>query len=80
MASEKSLIEKIKEIVTAPEVTVEEIETEIWEDLSYLYYKYEDEIQKDAFRNVMKEIAHKIETGSWKSIYQKLYRLEHDND
>jgi hypothetical protein len=78
MAEEKSIVEKLKEIVNPEPVTTDDIEEEVWKDLSHLYYKYEDERQKEAFRNIMKQISHKIESGNWKSVYQKMYRLEHD--
>jgi len=83
MDSKSTIVEKVRNVVDKiipPETpTVKQIEEEIWDELSKLYYKYEDEIQKEAFRNVMKEIGRKIENRNWKSIYQKLYRKEQEN-
>lgn len=83
MDSKSTIVEKVRNVVDKiipPETpTVKQIEEEIWDELSKLYYKYEDEIQKEAFRNVMKEIGRKIENRNWKSIYQKIYRKEQEN-
>ena len=52
------------------------IKSEVWADLSAVYYKYEDEDQKKAFREVVHEISDKITEGRWNAIYKKLYRAE----
>lgn len=76
---EKSIGSKVKDAVNnilgPSEVDLSEIKEEIWQDLSNLYYKYEDETQKRAFREVMYEICEKISNGKWDSVYNKLYRL-----
>ena len=51
----------IDQILPPNEVELNSIKEEIWSDLSALYYKYEDEEQKRAFREVMHEICDKIE-------------------
>jgi hypothetical protein len=56
-----------------------EIQGEVWRDLSAVYYKYEDEFQKKAFRQVVNNISKKIEAGNWDSIYKRLYRIEHNS-
>lgn len=75
---QNGLAVKVKEVIDQilPPVEVElgEIKEEIWRDLSNLYYKYEDEDQKKAFRLVMQEIAEKIGNGKWENVYKKLYR------
>jgi hypothetical protein len=58
---------------------ISEIQGEVWRDLSAVYYKYEDEFQKKAFRHVVNDISKKIEAGNWDSIYKRLYRIEHNN-
>lgn len=65
----------IDQILPPSEVRIDEIKNEIWRDLSALYYKYEDENQKRAFREILYEISDKIVEGKWESIYNKLYRL-----
>jgi len=81
MASDEkpeSLREKVKgvvnQILPPSEVDLEEIKEEIWCDLAALYYKYEDEDQKRAFREIMYEICDKIREGKWESVYSRLYR------
>ena len=81
MASEKpeSLRDKVKEVVEnilpASDPNLEEIKDDIWEDLATLYYKYDDEVQKRAFREIMYDISDKIQKGEWKAVYNKLYKL-----
>ncbi len=57
---------------------INEIQGEVCRDLSSVYYKYEDEFQKNAFRQVVTEISQKIEAGNWNSIYKRLYRIEYN--
>jgi hypothetical protein len=68
--------EVIDQILPSAEVEITDIKDEIWHDLSALYYKYEDEDQKRAFREVMYEISDRITEGKWDSVYKKLYRVE----
>ena len=68
--------EVIDQILPPSDVELEAIKEEIWADLSALYYKYEDEVQKKAFRNVMQDICDKMSQGKWDSVYKKLYRAE----
>jgi hypothetical protein len=68
--------EVIDQILPPSDIELEEIKDEIWNDLSSLYYKYEDEDQKRAFRVVMQEICEKMNQGKWDSVYRKLYRSE----
>lgn len=66
----------IDQILPSGEVELTDIKDEIWHDLSALYYKYEDEDQKRAFREVMYDISDRIQEGKWDSVYKKLYRVE----
>jgi hypothetical protein len=68
--------EVIDQILPNAEVELTDIKDEIWQDLSALYYKYEDEDQKRAFREVIFDISKKIQEGKWDSVYNKLYRVE----
>ncbi len=63
----------ISKILPPNEIDIEESKEEIWEDLSSAYFKYEDESQKIAFREVLKEIYALIEEGRWDEIYRKIY-------
>ena len=66
----------IDQILPPSEVELETIKEEIWTDLSALYYKYEDEEQKKAFRAVMQDICEKLSQDKWDAVYRKLYKAE----
>ena len=68
--------EAIEKIFPTLDVSLDEIKDEVWTDLSRIYYKYEDEAQKRAFREVMKEIAEKMQDDKWETVYKKIYREE----
>ncbi|HUV54558.1 MAG TPA: hypothetical protein VMW03_05085 [Candidatus Krumholzibacteriaceae bacterium] len=68
--------EVIDQILPPSDVELEAIKDEVWADLSALYYKYEDEVQKKAFRQVMQDICDKMSQGKWDSVYKKLYRAD----
>jgi len=68
--------EVIDQILPPSDVELEAIKDEVWADLSALYYKYEDEIQKKAFRKVMQDICDKMSQSKWDSVYKKLYRAD----
>lgn len=75
----ETLKNKVKEVVTKAldtDIDLDEFKEEVWNDLSAIYYKYETEEQKKAFREVMYEICEKIKEGKWDSVYKKLYREE----
>jgi hypothetical protein len=75
-----SLKEMIREAIAlifpSTVVDLDEVKDEVWTDLARIYYKYEDESQKKAFREVMREIAEKMQDDRWASIYNKIYREE----
>lgn len=66
--------ETIAKIFPSSEVDLEGVKDEVWSDLSRIYYKYEDEEQKKAFREVMREIASKMQDDKWETVYKKIYR------
>lgn len=47
---------------------------DVWTDLSHLYYKYDHDFQKRAFREVMKEMSEMITEGKWAKAYRRMYR------
>jgi hypothetical protein len=57
-------------------ISVEMIKNDIWRDLSLVYYKYEDNSQKKAFREILVDIANKLDEGNWNCVYRKLYRID----
>lgn len=75
----RDLIDRANNIVknTFPNsISIETIKDEVWEDLSAIYYKYEDKTQKRAFREVIYEIFEKIKEDKWDTIYKKFNRIE----
>jgi biotin-(acetyl-CoA carboxylase) ligase len=75
----ETLKNKVKEVVTKAldaDIDLDEFKEEVWNDLSAIYYKYETEEQKKAFREVMYEICEKIKESKWDSVYKRLYREE----
>lgn len=72
--------EKIREalsrILPSTDFEIEELKEEVWRELANLYYKFEVDEHKKAFREVMAEISDKISNGKWETVYKKLYREE----
>jgi hypothetical protein len=75
----KNISKSISNILPPVKHDINKIQVEVWQDLSAVYYKYEDEYQKKAFRQVVNDISKKIEAGNWDTIYKRLYRIEHNN-
>jgi len=75
----KDIRKSISNIIPPITHDINEVQNEVWQDLSAVYYKYEDEFQKKAFRQVVADISKKIEAGNWNSIYKRLYRIENNN-
>ena len=75
-ALSEAIREVISKILPSPEVDPDEVKEEVWADLSRIYYKYEDEAQKKAFRDILKEISEKIQDDKWETVYKKIYREE----
>ena len=63
----------IDDLLVPKKLDMTMIKDEIWSDLSNIYYKYEGDSQKKAFRKVMQEISSNISIGKWKKVYNKLY-------
>jgi hypothetical protein len=77
----EQIMEKVKDtilkILPPPPINdFNEIKDEVWRDLSLIYYKYETEEQKRAFRDVLTDISDKMVDDKWETIYKKLYREE----
>ena len=76
--------ERIRKAIVAllppKETDLNKVKDEVWADLSRLYYKYEDEDQKHAFREVMQEISEKLSEGKWRTVYNRLYKKEKAGD
>lgn len=66
----------ISNLLPSNEVELQKIKDDIWADLTAIYYKYDDNAQKIAFREVTQEISHKLVEGKWDSIYKKLYKKD----
>ena len=72
----KKVGELIRDAIPSRPVFLQEDKTEVWKELSLVYYKYEDSHQKRAFREVLSEISESITDGNWGTVYNKLYRFE----
>ncbi len=72
----KSVIKFVSTVVPIKKVNMETIKQDIWNDLSAVYYKYEDDAQKRAFREILSDISEKLNEGQWDRIYKKLYSAE----
>jgi hypothetical protein len=57
----------IREAIPSRPVFLQEVKSEVWKELSLIYYKYEDGYQK---------ISESINDGNWGTVYNKLYRFE----
>ena len=66
----------IRDAIPNRPIFLQEVKTEVWKELSLIYYKYEDSHQKRAFREVISEISECLNNGNWGSVYNKLYRFE----
>jgi hypothetical protein len=75
-ALKEAIRDVISKIIPSQDVDIDEVKEEVWTDLSRIYYKYEDEAQKKAFRDIMKEISEKIQDDKWETVYKKIYREE----
>ena len=71
---------KIKEtlikIIPPNSIDIEEEQKEIWKELSVVYFKYDNEVWRQAFRKVMIELYEKIGEVKWDEIYNKIYGEE----
>ena len=76
-ALREKVIDTVSKMLPPIEKDIEENKVEIWTDLSKVYYKYDAEDWKRAFREVMKDVSDKINEDKWETIYKKLYREEH---
>ena len=66
----------IRDAIPNRPIFLQEVKKEVWKELSLIYYKYEDNHQKRAFRKVISEISECLNDGNWGSVYNKLYRFE----
>ena len=76
MRMKKKVGKFIRDAIPSRPVFLQEVKTEVWSELSLIYYKYEDSYQKRAFREVISEISESISEGNWGTVYNKLYRFE----
>jgi len=63
-------------ILPPRDVDIEEERREIWRDLSAIYFKYDDETWRQAFRDVLTDLYEKIRGVRWNEIYERLYSAE----
>jgi hypothetical protein len=73
----ESVIKFVSKVVPLKRVNTETIKQDVWIDLSAVYYKYEDDAQKRAFREIISDISEKLNEGKWDRVYKRLYSVEH---
>ena len=66
----------LSKVVPPSKMDLEKDKSEVWSDLSAIYYKYDDGVQKNAFREVIREISDNVKEGKWQSVYKKLYSVD----
>jgi len=66
----------LSKVIPPSKIDLELDKSEVWSDLSAIYYKYDDGVQKKAFREVIKDISDNMKEGRWQSIYKKLYSVD----
>jgi hypothetical protein len=66
----------LSKVVPPSKTDLEFDKSEVWSDLSAIYYKYDDGVQKRAFREVIGEISHNVKEGRWQYVYKKLYNVD----
>ena len=66
----------LSKVIPPSKMDLEKDKSEVWLDLSAIYYKYEDSDQKRAFREVISEISENVKEGKWQSVYKKLYCVD----
>jgi hypothetical protein len=66
----------VDDVLLPHEVDEVAIRDEIWSDLSEIYYKYDDNRQKRLFREILTEIAEKINEDKWGTFYRKIYKTK----
>ncbi len=54
-------------------ISIETLKQDVWSDLSAVYYKYEDDYQKRAFREIIYEISERLNEEKWNNVYKKLH-------
>jgi hypothetical protein len=70
----EKIVQYVSRIFPNTPPDIEATKKEIWTDLSVLYYKYDYDFQKRAFREVLVEMSDKISEGKWATIYKRIYR------
>jgi len=68
-----ALRDTLTRIMPQNEQDIELEKDEIWGELSLIYFKYDNEIWRQAFREVMIEVYDKISDVRWSEIYTKIY-------
>ncbi len=70
----EKIVQHVSRIFPNTRPDIETVKNEIWTDLSALYYKYDYDFQKRAFREVLIEMSDRISEGKWSTIYKRIYR------
>ena len=66
----------ISRVIPEKTLSIDVVKEDVWRDLSAVYYKYDDGVQKKAFREILSEISNRINDGNWDTVYRKLHSIE----
>ncbi len=66
----------LSKVIPPSKIDLELDKSEVWLDLSAIYYKYDDGVQKKAFREVIRDISNNVKEGKWQTVYKKLYSVD----
>jgi hypothetical protein len=65
--------ETLTRIFPSREVDLEGEKKEVWKELSMIYFKYDDDTWRKAFREIMIYLFDQISESKWDEIYNKMY-------
>ena len=63
----------LSKVIPSSKMDLELDKSEVWSDLSAIYYKYDDGVQKKAFREVIRDISYNVKEGKWQSLPSNHY-------
>ena len=75
MVSASNILEQLffSRVLPSNLINIEALKQDVWSDLSAVYYKYEDDYQKRAFREIIFEISERLNEDKWNNVYKKLH-------
>ena len=72
----RGVLNLFSDLIPTEEPDIDKVKEDIWRELSAVYYKYDDNHQKKAFREVVQDISARLGDGNWRSVYNKIHKIE----